>query len=62
MDRRTLLKSAALVAAPAIIKPVSAQNPINLRLHTFVPGFSNVYANVMTPWMQKIGIRPVNPS
>lgn len=54
MDRRTLLKSAAVVAAPAIIRPVSAQNPITLRLHTFVPAFSNVYANVMTPWMQKI--------
>jgi len=54
MDRRTLLKSAAAVAAPAIILPASAQNPITLRLHTFVPAFSNVYANVMTPWMQKI--------
>lgn len=54
MQRRTLLKSAAALAAPAIVLPASAQNPITLRLHTFVPGTSNVYAKVMTPWMQKI--------
>jgi len=54
MDRRTLLKSAAALAAPAVIRPVSAQNPITLRFHTFVPAASNVYTNVITPWMHKI--------
>ncbi len=54
MDRRTLLKSAAALAAPALALPASAQNPIKLRLHTFVPATSNVYSKVITPWMQKI--------
>lgn len=54
MDRRTLLKSAAALAAPAIVRPVSAQNPVTLRLHTFVPATSNVYSKVITPWMHKI--------
>lgn len=54
MDRRTLLKSAAALAAPAIVLPASAQNPVKLRLHTFVPATSNVYSKVITPWMQKI--------
>jgi TRAP-type C4-dicarboxylate transport system substrate-binding protein len=54
MDRRTLLKSVGLLAAPAIVRPISAENPITLRFHTFVPATSNVYSNVITPWMHKI--------
>lgn len=54
MDRRTLVKSVAALVAPAIVRPVSAQSPIVLRLHTFVPPTSNVYSHVIVPWMKKI--------
>jgi TRAP-type C4-dicarboxylate transport system substrate-binding protein len=54
MDRRTLIKSAAVLAAPAIVTSARAQNVITLRLHTFVPATSNVYSRVIVPWMAKI--------
>lgn len=54
MDRRTLIKSAAAMAAPAIITGAKAQSVITLRFHTFVPAMSNVYSRVITPWMEKI--------
>jgi len=53
LHRRTLLKSAAaLVAAPAI--SANAQSVTTLRFQTFVPAISNVYSNVLVPWMQKV--------
>jgi TRAP-type C4-dicarboxylate transport system substrate-binding protein len=53
LQRRTLLKSAAaLVAAPAI--SANAQNVTTLRFQTFVPAISNVYSNVLVPWMQNV--------
>lgn len=54
MDRRTLVKSAAALAAPAFITPAQAQDAITLRFHTFVPSTSNIYSRVITPWMQKM--------
>ncbi|WP_372658471.1 TRAP transporter substrate-binding protein [Hydrogenophaga sp.] len=54
MDRRTLIKSVAALAAPAIVTSAKAQNVITLRFHTFVPAMSNVYSRVITPWMAKI--------
>jgi TRAP-type C4-dicarboxylate transport system substrate-binding protein len=53
IQRRTLLKSAAAVAAiPAIA--AHAQSPITLRFQTFVPATSNVYSRVLVPWMNKV--------
>ena len=46
MDRRTLIKSAAVLAAPAI--------GTTLRFHTFVPAMSTAYSRLITPWMAKI--------
>ena len=37
MDRRTLIKSAAVLAAPAIVTNARAQSVTTLRFHTFVP-------------------------
>ncbi len=54
MDRRTLIKSAAVLAAPAIVTNARAQSVTTLRFHTFVPAMSNVYSRVITPWMAKI--------
>ncbi|MDP3627212.1 MAG: TRAP transporter substrate-binding protein [Hydrogenophaga sp.] len=44
--------AAALVAAPAI--SANAQSVTTLRFQTFVPAISNVYSNVLVPWMQKV--------
>ena len=52
IDRRTLLKSAAVLAVPAL--PVRAQSVTTLRFQTFVPATSNVYSRVLVPWMQTI--------
>lgn len=53
IHRRSLLKStAAIVAAPVI--SAHAQSVTTLRFQTFVPAVSNVYANVLVPWMQKV--------
>ena len=54
MDRRTLIKSAAVLAAPAIVTNARAQSVTTLRFHTFVPAMSNVYSRSITPWMAKI--------
>lgn len=52
IDRRTLLKTAAVLAAPAL--PARAQSVTTLRFQTFVPATSNVYSRVLVPWMQKV--------
>ena len=54
MDRRTLIKSAAVLAAPAIVTNARAQSVTTLRFHTFMPAMSNVYSRIITPWMAKI--------
>jgi len=54
MDRRTLIKSAAVLAAPAIVTNARAQSVTTLRFHTFVPAMSTAYSRLITPWMAKI--------
>lgn len=49
--RRTLLLGA--VAAPALIRPASAQE-VTLRLHHFLPAVSNVHRFFLQPWAQKV--------
>jgi hypothetical protein len=47
MDRRTLIKSAAVLAAPAIVTNARAQSVTTLRFHTFVPAMSNAYSRLI---------------
>jgi TRAP-type C4-dicarboxylate transport system substrate-binding protein len=52
--RRTLLLAgAAGLAAPALVRPASAQE-VTLRLHHFLPAVSNVHRHFLMPWTQKI--------
>ena len=57
MNRRDFLQataaSAALVAAPAIVRPASAQT-VTLRLHHFLGPQSNGHAKMLAPWAAKV--------
>jgi TRAP-type C4-dicarboxylate transport system substrate-binding protein len=51
--RSILLAGAAGLAAPALVRPASAQE-VTLRLHHFLPAVSNVHRHFLAPWAQKI--------
>lgn len=51
--RSLLLAGAAGLAAPALVRPASAQE-VTLRLHHFLPAVSNVHRHFLAPWAQKI--------
>ncbi|PWS36682.1 C4-dicarboxylate ABC transporter [Falsiroseomonas bella] len=51
--RSILLAGAAGLAAPALVRPASAQE-VTLRLHHFLPAVSNVHRHFLQPWAQKI--------
>jgi TRAP-type C4-dicarboxylate transport system substrate-binding protein len=51
--RSILLAGAAGLAAPALVRPASAQE-ITLRLHHFLPAVSNVHRHFLQPWAQKV--------
>lgn len=52
--RRSLLAAgAAGLAAPALVRPASAQE-VTLRLHHFLPAVSNVHRHFLQPWAQKV--------
>jgi TRAP-type C4-dicarboxylate transport system substrate-binding protein len=57
MNRRNFLQTGAaagaLIAAPAIVRPASAQ-AVTLRLHHFLGPQSNGQANMLAPWADKI--------
>jgi TRAP-type transport system periplasmic protein len=57
MNRRDFLQAtaagAALVAAPAIVRPASAQ-AVTLRLHHFLGPQSNGHAKMLAPWAAKV--------
>lgn len=57
MNRRDFLQAtaagAALVAAPAIVRPASAQ-AVTLRLHHFLGPQSNGHAKMLAPWAEKV--------
>lgn len=57
MNRRNFLRTGAaagaLIAAPAIVRPASAQ-AVTLRLHHFLGAQSNGQANMLAPWADKI--------
>ena len=44
---------AGMLAAPAMVRPASAQE-LTLRLHHFLPAVSNVHRHFLMPWAQKI--------
>jgi len=54
IPRRTLLRSGAAVAlgAPALIG--FAKQSVSLRFHTFMSATSNVWLNLLQPWMRKV--------
>jgi TRAP-type C4-dicarboxylate transport system substrate-binding protein len=51
--RSLLLTGAAGLAAPALVRPASAQE-VTLRLHHFLPAVSNVHRHFLAPWAQQI--------
>jgi TRAP-type C4-dicarboxylate transport system substrate-binding protein len=54
LARRSLLAlGAAGLAAPALVRPASAQE-VTLRLHHFLPAVSNVHRHFLQPWAQKM--------
>ncbi len=57
MNRRDFLQAtaagAALMAAPAIVRPASAQ-AVTLRLHHFLGPQSNGHAKMLAPWAAKV--------
>jgi TRAP-type C4-dicarboxylate transport system substrate-binding protein len=54
LNRRSiLLAGAAGLAAPALVRPASAQE-VTLRMHHFLPAVSNVHRHFLAPWAQKI--------
>ncbi len=57
LARRSLLL--ATLAAPAAIRPASAQG-VTLRLHHFLPAVSNVHRHFLMPWTQKIATETQN--
>ncbi len=60
LTRRTLLGAAAAsLAAPALVRPATAQE-VTLRLHHFLPAVSNVHRHFLMPWAQKIATESQN--
>jgi TRAP-type C4-dicarboxylate transport system substrate-binding protein len=57
--RSLLLAGAAGLAAPALVRPASAQE-VTLRLHHFLPAVSNVHRHFLQPWAQKIAAESQN--
>jgi TRAP-type C4-dicarboxylate transport system substrate-binding protein len=57
--RSLLLAGAAGLAAPALVRPASAQE-VTLRLHHFLPAVSNVHRHFLMPWAQKIATESQN--
>lgn len=55
-QRRVLLTSgAALLAAPALLRPRAARaQEVTLRLHHFLPAVSNVHRHFLVPWTRKV--------
>ncbi len=51
--RHLVALGAGALAAPALVRPASAQE-ITLRLHHFLPAVSNVHRHFLMPWAQKI--------
>jgi TRAP-type C4-dicarboxylate transport system substrate-binding protein len=57
LARRSLLLAG--LAAPALVRPASAQE-VTLRLHHFLPAVSNVHRHFLAPWAQKIATESQN--
>ena len=56
LSRRTLIMSAAAIAAPTLLRLRSARAAeVTLRLHHFLPPKSNVHARLLDPWAKKVG-------
>jgi TRAP-type C4-dicarboxylate transport system substrate-binding protein len=56
LSRRTLIAGAGAMAAPAVLRPRSAEAAeVTLRLHHFLPPKSNVHAKLLDPWARKVG-------
>lgn len=53
IQRRTLLPLAAVLAAPALVRPAHAQ-AVTLRLHHFLPPVANVHRFFLVPWARKV--------
>lgn len=55
LNRRQMLQGAAAAAAVGLpLAGARADQTVKLKFQTFVPATSNVYARVITPWMQKV--------
>ena len=60
IQRRQLATlGAAILAAPALVRPASAQE-LTLRLHHFLPAVSNVHRHFLMPWAAKIAAESQN--
>ncbi len=57
ISRRTFVKAAGVaVATPALVRGASAQSPITLRLHHFLPAVANVHTRLLMPWAKQIEV------